>query len=288
MLKLRRTGRANGIRRLLCAVALAILCQGVHAVDNAHFYKTTHLHSANAAGWFDEERLTQKTDWLTQFDASYAYGDAGSCWDGGGNTTSLLNNVGNHNMLFLVEDVPAKPSKLDTVWFNENALRGAGNTNTNFGLLEFDGKFSIHNFDINLRQNLKSGFFVTAHLPIRDVSLKNITYKDLSPEQSATNPVYHKDNVEWQRFLTNFNTLLANYGLKPYNTSYSKTSIGDASLMLGWQGINDNKDEALEYLSLTLKAGVLFPSGSRSRTDQVFFCTNRIRRPLGNSIPIKT
>ena len=237
------------------------------AVDNAHFYKAPLLHRMSTTCWFEESRKYEVSDWLTKFDFTYAYGDSGTAWNQDGDTTLLLNITGNHNMLYLMENV----SQIDPMYqhfanFFANAQINHWATNNNFGQLEFDGKFRINDFNINWRQNLVSGFFFELLVPIRDVTIKDIRYIDLSPETGR----FSKQTGEWRQFLNQFDVILANYDYKPYATSYSATDLGDISFNIGWEGIKEYKEEeSLEFLGFMLKTGVLFPSG---KTDDVDYC----------------
>ncbi len=255
-------------KKLLLFMTVFPFAVNLAAVDNAHFYKAPLLHRTPTTGWFDEAKNYENSDWLTKFDFTYAYGDSSTSWNHNGDTTSLLNTTGNHNMLYLMENVVVLPTVQHFATFLANAQINHWATNSTFGQLEFDGKFQIHDININLRQNLVSGFFFELLVPIRDVSIKDIHYIDLSPETGR----FSKQTGEWRQFLNQFDTLLANYGYKPHATSYSTTDVGDISLNLGWQGIKKygEEEEALEFLGFMLKAGVLFPSGKKDDVDYCF------------------
>ena len=253
-----------GRKKLLLLLALVSATSGLRAIDNAHFYKAARLHRAPTTSWWDEAKKYNDHDWLTKFDFSYAYGDAGSCWDKTGRSAPLLNGTGNHDMLYLMQNVPLV-NPTNAIITNANNVNAALTFGT-FGQLEFDGKFEIHDFNLDLRQNFVSGFFAEAHLPIRDVSIKNIGYKDLSP---AGNPA--AGAWRWPIFLNQLDALLALYGLKAHNAKYSQTDVGDLSILVGWQGINEkDENDTTRFLGLTLKGGILFPTGSKEKVDYVF------------------
>jgi hypothetical protein len=252
-------------KKLLLLFALISATSGLRAIDNAHFYKAAHLHRSPTTSWWDEKKKYDDHNWLTKFDFSYAYGDAGSCWDKNGRSAPLLNGTGNYDMLYLLQDVPKDVT--NPIIMNAMNHIIPANANETFGQLEFDGKFEIHDFNLDLRQNFVSGFFMEAHLPIRDVSIKNIGYKDLSPETG----LYNKNTPEWVLFKETLDDLLALYNLKPHNAKYSQTDVGDLSILVGWQGINEkNENDTTRFLGLTLKGGILFPTGTKEKADYVF------------------
>ncbi len=253
-------------RKLLLFITVLGLSLRLAAVDNAHYYKAANLHRTPTTGWFDGDMKYDNLDWMSKIDFTYGYGDAGSAWNNSGNTTSLLNTTGNHNMLYLMENVVVNPNEQHFADFFANAQTNHWATNNDFAQLDFDGKFEIHDFNINIRQNLSRNFFAELLIPIRDVSIKNISYKDLSPDTGR----FSKQTGEWKQFLNQFNTLLGLYGYKPYDTKYSKTDLGDISFNLGWQGIKEYKTGSVDFISFLAKLGVLFPTGADRDVDYVF------------------
>lgn len=250
--------------------------------DNAHFYKAPQLHRSSTTCWFDRKKSYEVSDWYTKIDASYAYGSTSKCWDKNGHTAPLLNPTGNYNMLYLMENVALEPSQQNFAEFLGDAIINHSKTNDTFGQLEFDGKFRINNFNIDLRQNLVSNFYLEAHLPIRNLKLYNISYTDKSP---ATG-IFSQQYWAWKIFKNNLNTILSNHNLKEYNTSYSETGLGDASILLGWQDIETNIDnEHIKLISFGLKSGILFPTGKAEKTDQVFSIPTGYKKHWG--IPLE-
>ncbi|HBS47778.1 TPA: hypothetical protein DEO28_01900 [Candidatus Dependentiae bacterium] len=253
-------------RKLLITILAVGLTTSAAAIDNAHFYKAAHLHRSSTTSVFDKVENYENYNWFTKLDLSYAYGDARSSWDKNGHTGSLLNRVGTHNMLYLFENV----TKLSTFQYYADffsmAVANHAGTNDNFGQLDFHGKFRIHDVNIDLRQNLVSKFFVNLQVPVRSVSVRSISYTDLSPD----NGIYSKTTHEWIQFKNQLNTILNTYGYNSYGSKYEKTSFGDVSLLLGWEG--DFKTEGKDPIkfNLTAKAGVLFPTGVKEKTNYVF------------------
>lgn len=252
----------------LLFLLITVFISSLKAVDNGHFYKAANLHKTPTTGWFDKEMKYDNLDWLSKLDFTYGYGDAGTAWDNDRHTTALLNSTGNHKMIYLMENVVVKPSEQDFATFLANAQINHWTTNCKFGELKFDGDFKIHDFNINFRQNFVKDFFAEILVPIRKVELRNICYKDLSPCTGR----FSQQTGEWRQFLNQFNTILANYCYKPYNTEYSKTDFGDISFNLGWQGIKEYEegDGDINFLSLLAKVGVLFPTGAPREVDYVF------------------
>ncbi|MFC1894857.1 hypothetical protein ACFLYH_02815 [Candidatus Dependentiae bacterium] len=254
-------------KKLFFLIVLLVVTSGLLAIDNAHFYKSANLHKKSTVGWFDELEKYDTLDWFTKIDFNYLYGDSGSCWDKNGHSAPLLNSTGNYDMLYLMENVPVKPDFQHYATFLANAQIYHERTNSTFGQLKFDGKFELNEVNIDLRQNLVSGFFLEGHLPVRDVSLKNISYNDMSPETG----IYNKNMAQWRQFKNQLDVILQNYGLNSATKKYSQTGLGDLSILVGWQGIKENKeDDTTRFLGLTLKGGILFPTGNKDKTDYVF------------------
>ena len=216
-------------KKLLLLLVILSLSKNLFPIDNAHFYKAPQLYKSSTTCWFDELEKYEVSDWFTKIDASYAYGSTSKCWNKEGHTAPLLNATGNYNMLYLMENVQNKPDQFNFATFLANAIVNHSKTNGTFGQLEFDGKFKIDEFNIDLRQNLVENFFIEAHLPIRHVKLHNINYTDKSPVTG----IFSQQYWAWKQFKNQLNTLLSNYDLKAYDTPFSKTGFGAANLLVG-------------------------------------------------------
>ena len=226
------------------------------AIDNAHFFKSAHFHGIQSR---------DTSDWRTKVDVDYAYGAARTGYNSHGLKTSVFNIYENSNILYLGTGVPKLAAVTD--WFNTlELLVNQSETNSNFGKLAFEGKFMLNEANLDLRQNIASGFFLEGHLPIRSVKTEGIKFVDQSP----TSGPFTKDTAEWVQVKNNLNTIINAYGIYNYNTPYDRTDVGDLSIMLGWQTTEDKDPEFLDYYSLAFRAGVLLPTGSRDHTGYAF------------------
>jgi len=237
---------------MLCAALSMPMLIGI---DNAHFYKVPHAHGI---GTHDT------SDWFAKLDLNYGYGSARSGYNYKGSKTSLLNIYGDQNIAYLGAGVPkALPANYQVLL--QNLILGQ-TTSTNFAKLKFNGKFQIHDFNLDYRQNFVNGFFGEVHLPIRNVKINDISYTDLSPATGA----FSKTNANWIQVKNNLNSILNLYGIKDYNSSKSKTALGDLSLLAGWQTTNDKEFDFLKYYSIALRTGILFPTSAKDDTSYAF------------------
>ena len=134
------------------------------SIPTAYLFSTDNIHLYKAPR-FEGEQSFNSSDWLTQIDAFYAYGNTSRGRNAHDNTVSLLDIYGNHNLLYLTENV-AQPTNLDanlkTIIDNLDTKRAAFEADTsalkalrsNFGLVEFTGKFEINDFAFTYKQNL--------------------------------------------------------------------------------------------------------------------------------------
>lgn len=245
---------------------LAISTAHLSSKDNIHFYKAPH---------FEGEQSFNSSDWLTQVDAFYAYGNTSRGRNTHGNTVSLLDIYDNHNLLYLTANV-AQPTNLNaslkTIIDNLDTKRTAFEADTsalkasrsNFGLVEFTGKFEVHDFAFTYKQNLIKNIFLELNMPLRHMQIKNISYIDHSTTYSGGNKKYTDQDPDWIDFInkTTFDDILKAYGLTGYKSGFSKVAIGDISIMAGYQHHFVNQSDLFEYLDLAIKAGVIIPTGA--------------------------
>lgn len=237
----------------LASLCLSLaLISGLRAIDNPHFYRATYFYG--------EPRLGKNN--LSSWDVTLAHGSTNQGRNGNGGKTCLLNIFGHNNMLALGEGVPCKSTTdpLDIALINLARLPSRGT----FGQLIFNGTFSITEANIFFTHNFNCGLFVEAHMPIRNLQLSDICFKDLSPTD-ATCP--NINTPEWQTFLTLFPQILHKYGLSL--ASIHHKGFGDASFLLG-QTWNYQETEELDYIDFTIKGGILIPTGSTQNENLVF------------------
>lgn len=222
------------------------------AFDNAHFYRATYF--------FGEPRFERKG--LNTWDITVAHGSTCQSRDERGHKTCLLNLYGNNNMQQLGVGVPCKDltNPVDIALTNLSLLPARDD----FAHLIFNGKFSITEANIFFTQNFTSGFFVQAELPIRDLRISRIQYRDLSPCDGI---FPNASTPEWQTFLNLFPEILAKYNLSI--AGVHEKGIGDFTLLFGVTR-NYQETEILDYIDTTFKFGFLFPTGKVRNEHDVF------------------
>lgn len=253
---------------------LALLTPFIAALDNPHFYRSTNFLSA-----FHEPRLTK--NWLNSIDISLFGGSSSTsrvnrnkkCDTENCSKTCLLNICGFHNMHQLGAGVPNKDHNdpIDALLISLGMIPARGN----FGKLKFSGKFSFFEGSFTISQNFVRGFFTQIHLPIRQLKIDDICFTDQSP---TDNLFPNKKTPEWQAFLNSFDAVLSKYCLNlcPEN----KTKIGDTSFYLGWTHTYLDT-EVIDFLDVTLKLGVLVPTGDKKDLGHPFDLPNGYNGHVG-------
>ncbi len=243
-----------------------LLPLSLYAYDNAHFYRATNL--------FHEPRFERKL--LTTFDVSVGYGSTSKARNKNGKTVPLLNIYGNHNMNELGIGVPNKNlSNVEDVILKQLALTPSRNSPSNdvcsacptcneFATYSIYGDFHITEALFSYIQNAAKGFFVQVYLPVRQLKIDDICFKDCSP----TDEICPNINTPiWQAFKCKFDDILCKYDLS--KEAFKKTGIGDLSLLLGWT-YNYQDTEVLDFVDVTFRFGLLAPTGAKKDEDKIF------------------
>jgi hypothetical protein len=220
--------------------------------DNGHFYRAPHF--------WDETRLEK--DFLSSFDITFAGGWTKHGHDQSSCKVDLLNIYGAANMHQLGLNVPGKDlsTKEDTALTMLSLVPANGN----FGKFAFSGSFETYEATFAWTQNIKCGFFLQAHIPIRHLQICDIKYCDLSPTACQ---FPNKNTPEWQVFLNLFDAILKKYTLSIGNIT--KNGIGDTTVLVGWTR-NYEDTEEIDLIDLTIKTGFLAPTGARKNEDLAF------------------
>ncbi len=242
------------VRKSISVMTL-VLCSTVSfAFDNAHFYRATYLGP--------EPRL--EYPWLATYEVSLGGGwtscslDCSSC----GTRVPLLDLYGTYNMQFLGKGVPNKDmSNLQDLTL---LLLESLPSRSTFGQMSVSGFFSMTEATLMLAQNLNYGFFLQFYAPLRSLSVKNIRFIDLSPNDNIFPNI---NTPQWQTFLNQFDAIMARYNISTGPTK--STGIGDISLLVGWT-INYEGTCWFDYIDATLKTGVLLPTGKVKNPNQAF------------------
>lgn len=242
----------NYPRNKIFFALIFFISPALQAYDNAHFYRATNL--------FPEPRFER--DWLSSLDVSIGGGSTECARACDSKTVPLLDVYGLHNMHEVGVNVPGKdltnPIDLTLIQLSREPSRNC------FATYSMNGDFSIAESYISFIQNIKKGFFAQFNMPIRRLKISNICFNDLSPTDDMCPNI---NNQTWQRFKCLFNDMLERYCLscQPMN----ETGIGDICLYGGWTR-NYQETTTLDYIDLTIKAGVLIPSGKTRDEDKLF------------------
>lgn len=220
--------------------------------DNAHFYRATNF--------LGEPRFERPA--LSTFDLYVSNGSTTTGFNEQRHKVPLFDIYGLFNMHEVGVGVPNKNlDYLPDIILEELALLPP---NCLFGQLSCSGKFTLTELNAFYIQNLKNGFFLQLHVPVRFMRINNFSFCDLSPE-NCSQP--NRNDPIWQAFLMDFNTILAQYCL---NTGcIDNKGLGDISLQLGW-ALNYQDTDVLDFLDLTIRSGYLFSSSHKSNPNQVF------------------
>ena len=133
-----------------------------------------------------------------------------------------------------------------------------------FGNLSFSGKFSIREIIFSYIQNFSHGIFTQIYFPIRKLKIKSIKYCDLSPNDHIFPDIHHP---YWQEFLNNFEQILNDYNLNI--NDFCQHGIGDTSFEIGWTK-NYEETEYIDFIDITIKSGIIAPTGKKKDEDKVF------------------
>lgn len=233
-------------------VIFSMLTAGLmHAYDNVHFYRATNL--------FPEPRLSK--DFLSTFDFSAAVGFTRTSLNSDGKEVPLFDLWGPNNMHELGINVPCKDltNPLDLI-LQQLSLTPSRDC---FATFSIGGRFTVIEAIASYIQNFKRGIFIHFYLPIRHFEFKDIRFCDLSPTCGCPNI----NTPIWQSFLNNFDAILARYFLS--RTPHTETGVGDLTIFLGWTH-NYQDTTLLDFVDLTIKAGLLVPTGKKQNVNNIF------------------
>lgn len=234
-----------------CLVLFLVCHSTLQSFDNPHFYRATYA--------WPEPRYDQ--DLLTSWMVSIGRGSTSRAYNAQSKKVSLLDVYGPINVPALGRNNAAldPANTLDAILLELSTI----NTKSSFGTLSTSGTFHITESMIHLYQNLTKGFFFHIHLPIRDISIRNISFTDLSPQEGQ----YSVNMPAWQQFLINKEAIFKRHNIIIKNTH--ETGVGDLSFLLGWTHTY-TQTETWDFIDITGQWGVLAPSGLKKNIKQPF------------------
>ena len=246
---------------------------GTHSLFASYFYRTPS---------FQVPSFTTAQDWATKIETQVRLGDGSRAYDGNEKQVDLFNTEGPFNITQIIPYDPTIAGGVTT----SDVLNSAAATPTGAGLtyvtnayaiqqdgqrisktsspFSFGGKFKETDITFEACQNLLYGFFIGVTLPIRSLSLTDITY-------STTIPTTEARYTPLQNLITNdLDPMLAQQGIAPLKTPFYKTGIGDLAFYIGWQGKNETESEFIKYISGSLRGNLSIPTGARKDLNSVF------------------
>ncbi|MGA9530851.1 MAG: hypothetical protein WBQ73_03085, partial [Candidatus Babeliales bacterium] len=226
----------------------------------------THLFTFYAPQWykappfFGEPRLTK--DYLSSGYITLSRAHTHQSRNNAGDETCLLNIYGKHNMRLLGSGVPNKDitHPIDLILIQLETLP----ERKGFAELLYTGNMKLTETTFTFMQNITRGSFFLVRFPFVKLELNSIDYVDCSPNDSD---FPNRSAPEWQTFLTNFDAILERYNLS--TQPYSKQDPGTITLATGWSS-SYLDSTLLDYLDLTIMAGLLIPPGQKTDPNKVF------------------
>lgn len=233
--------------------ALLFFCQvSIGAIDNPHFYRATNF--------FGEPRLEH--NYLTSFDITLGGGSSHHSRNNIGNSVPLFDIYGKSSLRNLAANVPNldPENPLDQILIALAQLPAR----KNFATLSTHARFEIIESNLFFTHNVRHGLFLLVHLPIRKLTIDEIVFKDLSPDDTI---FPNKNTPTWQDFLRSFNPILQQFNLsaQPFHAH----GIGDLTCSLGWTH-NYQETVTLDFIDFSCMAGLLAPTGKRKHENQIF------------------
>jgi len=122
--------------------------------------------------------------------------------------------------------------------------------------VDFAGEFG---FEYRFREQ----FFVSAHLPVFSMKLKNVSWRDLTQEVSV-------DDFRVKEYLTgDFTRRVRELGCLDI-CGWKRSGIGDLLLLFGWYGDFEQSKKLLKNVRLGARAGLTLPTGKEACEDEIF------------------
>jgi len=222
------------------------------ALDNPHFYRATNM--------FLEPRLEH--DYLTTFNITLGGGSTTQGRSGNNTIVPLLDICGTHSLknINVGTAFQDQNNPYDKLLIELHKLP----ERSGFATFSLDGKFKILEANMSFTQNLNKGFFLFFHMPIRKLTINDITFIDLSPDDTI---FPNKTTPIWQETTNNLYPLLAHYGINAHATT--STGAGDLSSWIGWTH-NYQETTRLDFIDFTGMTGFLAPTGKQRKENELF------------------
>ena len=214
-----------------------------------------------ARPFFGEPRMERP--WLASFDIGLQGGHTDDGFNSCKQEVPLLDIYGPIKPQFFGKTVILNPQKKEDQLLQ--ALLDQPESLKEFQALSYSGTFRTVGVSFDYWQNFCHGIFLHLYFPMRLVQLRELCFKDLTPENART--------TAWDDAITNFKYITESYGISL--NGYRYTTWSDCIFELGW---SRNYCDSLTYdfLDLTLSIGAIAPSG-KQRIQELAFSV-----PTGN------
>ncbi len=206
--------------------------------NRSFFYRTS--------SFWDEPRFVKP--WLSTLDIQLLGGSNHRGRDSKGHRVNLTTIYGSENVAALSLASPGLPLVIP------------GNPQK----ISFKAVADVFEADFNWYQNFTSGFFAHFHFPM--VILRLFPSGFVDDDALCERPCKHYTPA-WEHPLDLLCPFLKQFDLSLQRTNGAAAS--DSTLFLGWSYTYDDTSY-LDFIDTTLKAGVLFPTGKKVDTDEVF------------------
>lgn len=237
-------------KKLLLIIYLIYTFQ-ILCYDNVHFYRSPNSYF--------ETRLDRQ--YLGTIDIGFGGGSTTQGFNGKKQKVPLLDIWGTHKMQHIGTGSIKDPlNKLDQILIALSQIK----SDKTFATFSINGDFSFLETNIFYTQNFNNGLFIQAHLPIRSLDIDDIIFNDLSDFSYVT----EEQKQIWTNFLTHFDAILERYFLQKRGPN-GTTALGDLSTLIGWTYSYQNTT-FFDFIDITLKIGLLTPTGKRKNEDRIF------------------
>ncbi len=207
---------------------------------------------------------------LTILSSTYSFGSTNNAYNEFGNACNPLEIYGQQTL----------SSQLLPSWMVQQFLVTIPqNLVNNLGSVNFQGKFSVKELYLEATKNFTRGFFLQGALIVRDLQIHAISMQsNLNPD--LTSP-------QQQTVIQTLTNALNTYGLLEAEGGLRKYGLLQSYILTGWSH-HFQTLEHVDFLDLTLKAGLSFPESIDLENTSLFafpFPGNRqIGIPLSASI----
>ncbi|RTL07071.1 hypothetical protein EKK58_02740 [Candidatus Dependentiae bacterium] len=242
--------KKNNIEFLALIIPLAILIMPIKGTCDIHFYR--------AVPFFKEPRLEKP--WLQSFDVWIGGGRTKKAHDGSKTKVALFDLYGVHQMQAVGDGICKDFAKrLDNLIIKLSLL----NSSPGFATFSIEGQFSSIEAGIRYAQNFDKGLFLECYLPIRSLKIDNLTFLDLSSNDTYPNI----NDPYWIAFKNELPTIMQEHGV--FVTDWKDHGCGDL-VVLGGFTMSHQETQEIDFIDVTIQTGVSMPTGKKQDLSYAF------------------